>query len=213
MLANANQNWMIWLNEQTKVTLTGTASPDFLRSGLYVSFTADLDKRGFIKDKVSQLTIFTPTNENGVGVFPGTSTVGGENEGPGAAGGFAPKAGGKVGKAASKVAAATMEGQATIAGQVTAAKNSKLTVNAGGRTFKFDLADDAKIDVKVADYTSFARKGDKITVDGKTYPNTTGVGLAAVVKIEAAAPFGSGKAKAPPRTPTRTPKKKQAAAP
>ena len=111
------------------------------------------------------------------------------------------------------MAAATLEGQATIAGQITNARNNKLTVNAGGRTFKFDVTDDANIDVKVADYTTFARRGDKITVDGKMYPNTTGIGLASNIKIEAAAPFGSGKTKAPPKAAPRTSKKNPPASP
>jgi hypothetical protein len=77
----------------------------------------------------------------------------------------------------------------------------------GSRNLKFDVADDAKIDVKVADYTSFARRGDKITVKGKMNPSATGVAIGAKVNIEAAAPFSSGKAKPAAKTPPRSSKK------
>jgi len=218
--SNANQRWAIVIPRQAKIELTGTATADFLRPGLYVRFTAEVDKHGTAKEKVAQLSIFTPSRETPPGLFSpeaGGAAAGGAFDGFGPGVGKPPVGIGKppvgIGKAPGKTSgkAAPVETAKayTVAGQITAARNNKLTVNAGTASIKFEVTDDAAIDVKVADY-SLARKGDKVSVQGKMMKGRPGMGEAASVKIELASPLSGGKAKPvkpAPKHEARPPKK------
>jgi hypothetical protein len=236
---NANQRCMVVLTPQTKVELTGTASVDALRPGVGVRFTAAMDKQGVVKEKVSQLTIFTPSQENPLGFWSaesapaagGAPAGGAPAEAPaGDPFGFGKKlddltgkpsgkpAGKSAGKPAGK-AAATETGNYLIAGRVTAfhAGTGKLQLTTGNAVIKAEVAPDAQVDLKLADY-SLARKGDRVTVSGQTIPKS-GLVQAAIVKIAATEPVGGGgkikpgkptKPTKEPRTPKKTPKSKEA---
>jgi RNase P/RNase MRP subunit p29 len=216
--SNANQRWVIMIPRQAKIEVTGTATADFLRPGLYVRFTAEVDKHGTVKEKVAQLSIFTPSRETPPGLF--SPEAGGAGVGGGGFEGFGPGPGGGVGKPPvgigkplgkipGKAAPAATAKAYTVAGQVTAARNNKLTVNAGTASVKFEVTDDATIDVKMADY-SLARKGDKVSVQGRMMKGRPGMGEATSVKIELVSPLSGGKAKPSkpaPKHETRPPKK------
>ena len=61
--------------ERTKrVVVSGTAEPGFLRAGLFVRFTALLDKRGKPTEPVAEMTIFDPRDGFTMGVFPDDPT-------------------------------------------------------------------------------------------------------------------------------------------
>ena len=47
------------VGQATKVHYTGTATPGFLRKGLAVEFTAEIDEKHVIKEKIAQLKIIT----------------------------------------------------------------------------------------------------------------------------------------------------------
>jgi len=216
--SNANQRWVIMIPRQAKVEVTGTATADFLRPGLYVRFTAEVDKHGTVKEKVAQLSIFTPSRETPPGLF--SPEAGGAGIGGGAFDGFGAGPGGGVGKPPIGIGKAPgkIPGKAvpvetaktyTVAGQITSARNNKLTVNAATAAIKFEVTDDAAIDVKVADY-SLARKGDKVSVQGRMVKGRLGMGEAISVKIELASPLSGGKTKAvkpAPKHETHPPKK------
>ena len=209
--ANPNQHWIVAILPQTKLVVTGTATADFLAARMYVRFTAEFDKHGNVKDKISQLTIFTPSQDTYLGVRPaeGGSETGAaaEQDKFGAAAG----GGADGGKRHVKAGGAMPAGVYSVAGQITGVQKGTLTVAVGGAALKIEVADDAKIDVRVADYR-FARQGDKISVKGKMLPGKPGLGQAAGghVKIEAAEPFSGAKAepgKPAPRHEPRQPKK------
>ncbi len=68
--------YMIKLDpERTKrVVVSGTAEPEFLRAGVFVRFTALLDKRGKPTEPVAEMTIFDPRDGFAMGVFPDDPT-------------------------------------------------------------------------------------------------------------------------------------------
>jgi hypothetical protein len=237
---NANQRWIVMLTPQTKVEYTGAASVDVLRPGMGVKFTAPMDKQGTVKEKVARLTVFTPSQENPLGFWSaaegapaaGEAPAGGAPAGaPPAAGdpfGFGKKldeatgkpagkpAGKTVGKPAGK-AAATEAGTYLIAGRITSYHAGKLQLTTGNAVIKAEVAADAQVDAKLSDCT-LARKGDHITVSGQAIPKG-GLAQAASVKITAAEPLaGGGKVKPTkpakePRTPKKSPRGKEPAAP
>jgi hypothetical protein len=87
MTTTTNQKMLVFVPPNASVRLTGTATADFLHPGLCVEFTAEVNKNGVAKDTISQLTIFTPTQETQVGLYPeGAAIKGkkGDGEGPAA---------------------------------------------------------------------------------------------------------------------------------
>ena len=86
------QIWKVAVLPATKVQVTGTATPDALRSGLIVEFTADIDDRGAIQGKVDTLAITTLTNDKSLGLVPAAAKSDDVSDGFGANGGDKPAA-------------------------------------------------------------------------------------------------------------------------
>ena len=70
MKTSDNKPYQVFVPQIAQVRLIGTATVDFLRSGLYVEFVGDLDEKGKTKKEVEQLTIFTPSAERQSGLYP-----------------------------------------------------------------------------------------------------------------------------------------------
>lgn len=65
------QPWLLVASRETKIRVTGTAKKDVLGRGSFIRFTAEVDKRrSQVQGEVAKLTIFTPSPERGLGVFP-----------------------------------------------------------------------------------------------------------------------------------------------
>jgi len=204
---DAAKSWTVMVDPKAVVHVTGTAEPDFLRAGLSVRFTAELDKGGVAKEKVQQLTIFTPSPENPPGVRPEGESPAGDKP---AEGGRRRGSGADNGPAAGKALAS---GVYTVAGRITSFRKGRLTVNAGRSTVRADVADDVKIDVDFADY-SVAKPGDKISVTkGTTFAGRPGLAQARELTIQLSEPLALAKKKpVRPKLPAaegsrRTPKK------
>ena len=58
-----NMVWKVTVPSEAKVHVTGTAAVSYLHSGLTVEFKAEFDDKGAIKEKVSELSIISPTAE------------------------------------------------------------------------------------------------------------------------------------------------------
>ena len=175
MLSDSKENWMIALSPKTNVQVTGEASADFLRPGMFVQLRAEVDKRGVAADKVEELTIVTPSQQKAPGVFhqPGAEGVNPD--------GF------PAGKAAAS-------GSATVRGKIASYKRNKLQIQVDKGTVLCELSDNPKIHLDLADY-SMARQGDKIKVHGLKMAGAAGSVQAMEVKIEIAGPLGEKKKK------------------
>jgi len=87
VLDGANQTWRIAVLPATTVHVTGKTTAASLRSGAIVEFTAELDDKGAIRDKVASLTVTSLSEEKRMGIFPaGAAAGGGAFEGFGAGG-------------------------------------------------------------------------------------------------------------------------------
>jgi hypothetical protein len=138
---NKGKKWTILGHKGTKLTITGTANPEFLHPDLTLQFTASVDDKNAVKDKVGELTVVTASEENKPGI-----------EAEAAAGD----------KAATRTA--------KITGKLTACHGKKLTVHAGAHTLQVELTDSPKINVSFSD-GSVISHGDKVEVQGQAVQN------------------------------------------
>lgn len=152
--------------KDTKVVVTGTAEPEFLRPGLFIRFETPLDRRGNATEPIRHVTIFTPDGGFSVGV---------SSDDP-----------------------ASDSGPYLVAGQLRSLKNEAMLIEAGDVQIKADLAEDAKVDVAISDY-SLTAEGDAIHVVGwAEVPNQV---MAELVEITLAEKLtGPKKKRRPPRT-------------
>jgi hypothetical protein len=173
----ANTPWIVQITRQSEVKVTGTAEPSFLRPGLAVRFTAEVDEKGHLQQDLAELEIVTASGKGAVGVF----AVGAEeNARP-------------VGK--------LVAGAYEIRGKVVSLREGELTVQAGKKIVG-KLADDAKITVNVQDL-AYAVPESEVSVQGFYFrrmapdPNTQrpGQAMAKMVHVTLAKPL-VGKAKA-----------------
>ncbi len=127
MVTDAGEAWLLQVMSQADVEVTGTATPEFLAPGQFVSFVAQVDTRhSKIDAQVGSLTIFTPDQEHMLGAFP---------EGPAGAGPGQPGPGGDQPAAAqpppdARAARAALPDLQTfeIAGRITRLRNGEMLV-------------------------------------------------------------------------------------
>jgi hypothetical protein len=173
------KTWVLQVEPTAKVNVIGKAKPDFLRPGLFVSFSGDVDKRrAVIEEKITKMTLITPSDLKPVGAFPaqGGGGLGGVsgaaiNQGPAAGGGNEGKKG--AGPATERY---------DICGQYAGAgKKGGATVMAPNPYFKasitIEVAEDVDIDVDLSDPKAYlvGKKGDKIEVKGKQVQLTAAI--------------------------------------
>lgn len=144
MLTERDSAWLIQVvPRQSQVKVTGTAEPGFLRSGLFIKFSGEIDAKGVLQGEIKEMEIVTPAGKNSMGVFASGSD--------------------DTAKPISKLEPGTYD----IRGKVGLYKDGELTVVAG-KKITGKVAADAKIAVNVQDY-SFAQKDDTIKVKGFYY--------------------------------------------
>jgi hypothetical protein len=193
MRTNTNQNWLIYIDPKAKIRVVGAAEADFLSRGHSIRFTAVMDERGQIKEKVDKLTLFTPSQPTDWGFWPEETEP---QEGEGAENG---PGGGKVGPNPAHPAGVYM-----IAGRIEGIRKGKLTINARLARFLIELAEKPKIKVDLADLRVMQR-GDKISVIrgqmpvGQVPPGRMGRAKATELRIELAQPL-TGPRKSPKRS-------------
>jgi hypothetical protein len=193
---------IVTLNPQTIIKTTGEATVGFLHPGLAVEFKGEIDKKGNVTDKVGELTIVSITKEKLPGVF---KEDGSEIEKPLAVAAKKDKE-----KEKDKDKAASSAGTSTIVGQLKSAKAGKYQLQAGRVSLQFELSDDAKITIDMAD-GSLAMPGDKIDVKGVQIGNPANPqSHAREVAITLAETRGEKKdAKADAKRPPKTPRPKK----
>jgi len=70
MMTNTQQKWLVSIPLQATVEVNGTATLDALHAGVFVEFKGEVDNKGTVKDKLSELTICTPAPDRQPGIFP-----------------------------------------------------------------------------------------------------------------------------------------------
>jgi len=168
MKSDGDQLRLVQFTPNTRVQVSGKATAEFLGTGQWISFVAEVDKRrGMVVEKVSRLTIFTPTAKKQPGAYPDQGFgmpsgpgFGGEGKQRDAAkgpfgggaergpGGFGPEPGSGGGRGGGRKAAAGAIGGKTLTsatqsfevrGQITAIKNGRMTLRVPTEYFKPSL--------------------------------------------------------------------------
>ncbi len=204
-----NETWGVKLTPRTKIKVTGNAGLDVLRRGVFVRFTATVDKRrSRIADKVGKLTVFTPSQDQEYmpGVFyPGGAGADDEMQPFGA-----PPFGAQPPRAKRHAAAANKE-TFDIRARVVGSRKGKLNLYVPNQFFKpslsIRLADDVVIDVDSADY-SIAKSGDKLQARGEQFARTAIE--ASKVTIELAKPLDAARKKTPKKAISKRPSRRTA---
>jgi hypothetical protein len=190
-----------------KVTVTGTATVDYLQTGMLVEFQGEIDDQGKLAKEVDALKLVTV--DKPTGFFPPES---GGDQG-GLFGGAEAGGGDKSVKHAKKPAAKgpPAAGSYRIVGKLLVGRG-KFSVHVGRSTLPLELSDQTAVTVESSDYMT-AHKGDKVTVKGMAMPSKMGpIVQATEVKIELSEPLvgakkkGSGY-KADAKRPAKRPKK------
>lgn len=188
ILSPTGQPWDLVPAKGCKLTLTGKAMPDVLRPGMFVLFTAEVEKRtGIVAEPVATLIICSADQHHLPGVFPeGTRPVepgeGGADAGQGMpgglpGGGFGGPLGGEL--PANPRARSPRQPRGVpdsppserfeICGRITnIAKTGKITVMAPNQYIRapitFELAENADISLELsgAEAAPLIRKGAKV---------------------------------------------------
>lgn len=182
----SEQLWLLQVTRETQIQVTGTAaSPEILKPGMSIGFSAVVDKNGVGQQPVEQLTIFTPTREQGYGAVAaaamgGVDGMAGLNSGPQNFG-DKPKEEFKT---------------YTIAGKLTSYKNDKAIVNFGRGRVTVEISPTCAVAINVSD-PSIVKKGDSIEAVGKMPAGQTqvilqtgrGMGRADKIEVQMAKPL------------------------
>ncbi len=156
------------------VTYVGSATRDFLKRGMLVKFTATFDAKGKVVAPVRDITIFTPTKEDKIGVYPDSGLSGSTKD------------------LFSDVDTNQKQPEGkpfSVAGTITSARSGKIKVAAGRMTVQADLAEKARVSVQVS-HLSFVQPGDNISLDGWYNPAQKRDVVANKITVSAAGTLG-----------------------
>jgi len=161
---DSGQAWLLQFLPNSEVNVMGTAAPEFLAPGQYVSFNAHVDKHSSrVDEKIARLKIFTPNETRILGAFPrGTGAF---------AAGEGSQAESREDSGAGEAPPPGTE-PFQIAGRISSVKNGKLVVLAPNQYFKpslkLELAEKPEIELDITGSALYqlARKGDKVEAGG-----------------------------------------------
>jgi hypothetical protein len=132
--------WMVEVKPDSKVEVTGTAEPAYLRSGLHVRFEGEMDKKGNLQADIDELEIFTPQGKNGLGLFTDSSPT-------------------------AKPIAKAAPGKYQIRAKVVSLKDHEITLVAGSKKLFGKVAEDCTVKVASEDFM-YVQEGDAVKIDG-----------------------------------------------
>lgn len=175
-----------------KIVVQGEAVPSWLRKGMYVRFSAELNKKGMAQAPIEELFVFSPGPQFRIGVFPESNLLFEDSQ----------EIQQKT-KSTRPRRRARSEGRYLVAGRLASLRKGTMRV-AAGETITAPLAENAKIRVDIMGNYSVVRKGDKVEFEGHYFEK--GKAAVRLLTFTAASPFGSEASDPPPRKPAR-PKK------
>jgi hypothetical protein len=166
---------MVQFDKNSKLKVTGMATPDALATGMYVQFKGTFDRHGKTTEPIKDVVIYTPDARNQPGAFEA-----------GNGGALEERA---AGKKKGPVPATTMY---QISGKITAVHRNTVSVDCGNLKVKAEIAPDAAVKLESSD-PALASAGDKISISGIILP-APGRALCSDAVIELATPL-TGKKK------------------
>jgi hypothetical protein len=181
MMSSKSEPWSIQvIPGQSKITVEGTAEPSFLRAGVNIRFTGEVDAKGALQGEITELEIYSPQGKSDAGLF-----IEGADE-------------------QAKPIPKLVAGKYDIKGRIGSIKENQITVIAAGKKLSGTLSESPAIKVSSNDL-GFAQKGDSVKVKAwytdATKPdanrNKPGIGLAEQITVTMSEPL-VGKKKARP---------------
>jgi len=136
--------WLVEVKPETKIEVTGTAEPGFLRSGLHVRFEGEIDKKGNLQADIDELEIFTPQGKNGLGLFSDSSLT-------------------------AKPIAKAPPGKYQIRAKVVSLKEHEITLAAGSKKLFGKIGAEATVKIASEDF-GYVQEGDAVKIDGWCNP-------------------------------------------
>jgi hypothetical protein len=176
MICVLNGNRMfVRFDKKSKVYVTGTATVDALEKGMFVKFSATLDRHGKGTEPIKALVIFTPDADHPVGVIL---------TGSGPTNAF------EESNPTKKKGPPPLISMYDVAGRILVIHNNLLTVDCDGKKVRVEVAPDATVKLDATD-PFWASSGDIITIKGSVDQPPHGVVLAENVYIKLANPLVS----------------------
>jgi hypothetical protein len=186
VITDEGEPWLVQIRARPQdLSYAAAADTSYLKPGMLVRFVGTFNKRGQCLSPIGSLTIFTLREGYGVGIAPDSDASGGELNAL-----FA------EGKAEEKPADKKDDSAAfRVAGKLTKlSRTGEMTINAGGKAIKANLAEKATISVDTNDLSNL-REGDKIELHGQYYPAQKGQAIATWVSVTAKEPLSDAKKK------------------
>ncbi|MCE9607850.1 MAG: hypothetical protein K8U03_23435 [Planctomycetia bacterium] len=138
---NDGKSYGLMFDQKSKVSVLGSAAPEFLAPKMFVQLDTVLDDKGMPTKEIDKLQIVQQSEINAPGVF---STAGPDAK-PGAAGDY------------------------FVRGSVKTYKDGVLTVMAGPKPMTFKVSAAVSIPVTISDW-GLASVGDAVSGDGQSFP-------------------------------------------
>ncbi len=183
--------WIVKVDPKSRYNVfQGSATVNFLRPGMFVSFRGSFDRKGKPQAEINQLKVFTPQEDSRLGVKPVSS-------GFGAGGLFTAE---EEEEAKKKPAAQPEVLPLDVSGRIRSIKGNKMIVLAGATPLTVNLAEKVQIGFAIADFR-LVKSGDSVEVSGWAYPNQPNLVMASRVTITAAEPLGVEKEEKPAKMP------------
>ncbi|MGO8689629.1 MAG: hypothetical protein ACLQLG_08335 [Thermoguttaceae bacterium] len=202
MNSKAGQSVLITMSSATKMQYTNKAASEFLRPGLAIEFTAEVDKKHNVKEAISSVTVVSLGSDRLAGLFPEGSASSGpksaeaDNFAFGGGGGkfnsSEPAPAPKSTKGSRKTPAVQLPATCVVRGTIKSLKAGKLILNIGHGALHGDVADGVQVAIDTGDL-QFAHRGDAISVRG-----VKGAGLmiaAQFVSVQGSEPLSGPKKK------------------
>jgi hypothetical protein len=183
-----SEAWWIQFGGETKVHVEGTAEPSYLRAGLTVKLTGEIDKKGALQEDIKELEVFTPQGKNALGFFADSSAE----------------------KPVRNVSAGSYE----IRAKVTSYKDNEIQLAAGLKKISGKVAEGVAIKINVEDIKD-VRNGDTAKIKAtyydpqKPYLQNPGVAVGEQVDIMLSKPLVGVKRKTPPKVAKPVKEKKE----
>ena len=105
-----NDDWILEINGETMIQVTGEAEREWLKPGVFVKFTGEIDKKGVLQKDVEEIEIITAADKSSLGLFTPSE-----------------------GDAPSKAVRNPGSGSYVIKGRLTKVQDGKILVLAGSR--------------------------------------------------------------------------------
>jgi hypothetical protein len=155
---------------KTKLEISGSANPDYLRGGQFVEFAGTVQDKEIV-GKIKEITIMSLKGSSHAGSVPARTAA----------------------KKDTLADSFLDAGQvAKIIGRLGKFHDNKWSLQAGGKTYQVELADNVKIHVKLND-GHLITSGDKVTIKGKMIRGKSGVCVAEDIKVTLAQPLSGPK--------------------